>query len=158
LPLCGMAQPNNPQTTPAKPPGAAMTPAIPAPAVMPEKGRLSYAIGMYFGNNITNSFKRGGVDLDTNDVLDAIKDVVTGKPTRLTEAEQGEVMKQLRAALQAKQQVQAEEAKGNVKEAVGKVVGNKDLEVKGNIQKNVGAVQASLGDVKEDVKKVLKSS
>jgi uncharacterized protein YjbJ (UPF0337 family) len=59
-----------------------------------------------------------------------------------------------------KDQVQgrAEEAKGNVKEAVGKVVGNKDLEVKGNIQKNVGAVQASLGDVKEDVKKVLKSS
>jgi len=43
-----------------------------------------------------------------------------------------------------------EEAKGKVKEVVGKVVGNKDLEVKGNIQKNVGAVQASVGDAKED--------
>jgi uncharacterized protein YjbJ (UPF0337 family) len=43
-----------------------------------------------------------------------------------------------------------EEAKGKVKELVGKVVGNKDLEVKGNIQKNVGAVQASAGDAKED--------
>ncbi|MGD0814264.1 MAG: FKBP-type peptidyl-prolyl cis-trans isomerase [Verrucomicrobiota bacterium] len=112
LPLCGIAQTNKPQNTPAKPPGGAMTPAVTAPAVMPEKGKLSYAIGMYFGNNITNSFKRGGVDLDTNAVLDAIKDVVTGQPTRLTQAEQGEVMKQLRAALQAKQQVEAEEAKG----------------------------------------------
>ena len=43
-----------------------------------------------------------------------------------------------------------EETKGKVKEVVGKVVGNNDLEVKGNIQKNVGAVQASVGDAKED--------
>jgi uncharacterized protein YjbJ (UPF0337 family) len=59
-----------------------------------------------------------------------------------------------------KDQVQgrAEEAQGKVKEVVGKVVGNKDLEVKGNIQKNVGAVQAAVGDVKEDVKKALKTS
>src|SRR5450759_5800977 len=43
-----------------------------------------------------------------------------------------------------------EEAKGKVKEVDGKVVGNKYLEVKDNIQKNVGAVQASVGDAKED--------
>ena len=50
-----------------------------------------------------------------------------------------------------KDQVQGriEEAQGKVKEVVGKAVGNKDLEVKGNIQKNVGAVQASIGDAKE---------
>ncbi len=111
LPLYGIAQTNQPPTMHATPPGMAMTPANPPPAVMPEKGRLSYAIGMYFGNSITNSFKRGGVEVDTNTVLDAIKDVVTGKPTRLTHAEQEEVLKQLRAALQAKQQAEAEEAK-----------------------------------------------
>ena len=42
--------------------------------------------------------------------------------------------------------VELEEAKGNVKE----VVGNTDFEVKDNIQKNVGAAQASVGDAKED--------
>ena len=37
-----------------------------------------------------------------------------------------------------------EEAKGKVKEVIGKVVGNKDFEVKDNIQKDVGAAQARL--------------
>ncbi len=50
----------------------------------------------------------------------------------------------------------ADEAQGKVKEVVGKVLGNKDLEAKGNIQKNVGSVQASLGDAKEDIKKAFK--
>jgi uncharacterized protein YjbJ (UPF0337 family) len=46
----------------------------------------------------------------------------------------------------------AEEAKGKVKEVAGHMVGNKDLELEGNIQKNVGKVQAGIGDVKEKVK------
>jgi uncharacterized protein YjbJ (UPF0337 family) len=46
-----------------------------------------------------------------------------------------------------------EEAKGKVKEVAGHVVGNKDLELEGNVQKNVGKVQAGIGDLKEDVKK-----
>ncbi|MBV5274607.1 CsbD family protein [Lamprocystis purpurea] len=45
-----------------------------------------------------------------------------------------------------------EEAKGAVKEAAGKVVGNEELEIKGNVQKNAGKVQAGLGDLKEDIK------
>ncbi|WP_019103436.1 CsbD family protein [Chromobacterium haemolyticum] len=51
----------------------------------------------------------------------------------------------------------AEEAKGKVKEVIGKAVGNKDLEAKGSIQKNLGAVQASVGDMKEDLAKKLKT-
>ena len=51
----------------------------------------------------------------------------------------------------------ADEAQGKVKEVVGKVVGNKDLEVKGNIQKNVGAVRAAIGDAKEDIAKTVKT-
>ncbi len=46
-----------------------------------------------------------------------------------------------------------EEAKGKAKEVVGQAVGDKELEVKGNIQKNIGAVQADLGDVKSDIEK-----
>jgi uncharacterized protein YjbJ (UPF0337 family) len=45
-----------------------------------------------------------------------------------------------------------EEAKGAIKEATGKLVGDKTLEAKGNIQKNRGKVQAKFGDVKQDVK------
>jgi uncharacterized protein YjbJ (UPF0337 family) len=45
-----------------------------------------------------------------------------------------------------------EETKGTIKEATGKVVGDKTLEAKGNIQKNLGKVQGKFGDVKQDVK------
>jgi uncharacterized protein YjbJ (UPF0337 family) len=45
-----------------------------------------------------------------------------------------------------------EEANGTIKEATGKLVGDKTLEAKGNIQKNLGKVQAKFGDVKQDVK------
>jgi uncharacterized protein YjbJ (UPF0337 family) len=48
-----------------------------------------------------------------------------------------------------------EEAKGKVKEVTGKVVGNKEMEVEGNIQKNIGKGQAGVGDLKEDVKDAL---
>jgi len=123
LPLAVIAQTNKPQPTapPPKSPGAMMPPAKlpgtiemsakPPSAEMPEKGRLSYAIGMYFGNNIANGIKRGELNVDTNTVLDAIKDVLTGKPTRLTQAELTEVMNQLRAAIQAKQNAEAEQTK-----------------------------------------------
>jgi uncharacterized protein YjbJ (UPF0337 family) len=43
-----------------------------------------------------------------------------------------------------------EEAKGKVKAVIGNILSNKELEVKGNIQKNVGTVQASVADTKED--------
>jgi uncharacterized protein YjbJ (UPF0337 family) len=45
-----------------------------------------------------------------------------------------------------------EETKGAIKEATGKVVGDKTLEAKGNIQKNLGKVQEKFGDVKQDAK------
>lgn len=48
-----------------------------------------------------------------------------------------------------------EQAEGTIKEVVGKAVGNKTLEAKGNIQKNVGAVKASIGDLKHDIEKAV---
>lgn len=47
------------------------------------------------------------------------------------------------------------ETEGKVKEMAGKVVGNKDLEAKGNIQKNTGKMQAGIGDLRNDIKKGL---
>lgn len=45
-----------------------------------------------------------------------------------------------------------EEAKGAVKEATGKMTGNEELEIKGQVQKQAGKVQAGVGDVEEEVK------
>ena len=45
-----------------------------------------------------------------------------------------------------------EEGKGAIKEATGKVMDDKTLEAKGNIEKDLGKVQAKFGDVKKDVK------
>ena len=38
--------------------------------------------------------------------------------------------------------------KGAIKEATGRLIGNKMLQVKGYIQKNLGKVQEKLGDLK----------
>lgn len=51
-----------------------------------------------------------------------------------------------------------DEAKGKVKEVVGHVVGNEDLELEGHVQKNVGKIEAGLGDIKEDIKGDIKKS
>ncbi|MEO8836177.1 MAG: CsbD family protein [Caldimonas sp.] len=45
-----------------------------------------------------------------------------------------------------------EEAKGNVKEATGKAVGNPNLRDEGTADKAAGKVQKTYGDAKEKVK------
>ena len=47
------------------------------------------------------------------------------------------------------------EAKGKVKEVTGKLVGNKELEQEGKLQKSGGKVQAGYGDLKEDITKTI---
>jgi uncharacterized protein YjbJ (UPF0337 family) len=47
----------------------------------------------------------------------------------------------------------ANEAIVKVKETVGEVVGNKKLEIKGAIQKNIGIVQSKVGDIKTAITK-----
>jgi uncharacterized protein YjbJ (UPF0337 family) len=46
-----------------------------------------------------------------------------------------------------------DEVVGKVKEVVGHLVGNKELEAKGVIQKNIGTVQAKVGDIKSSISK-----
>ncbi|MBA2483794.1 MAG: CsbD family protein [Nitrosomonas sp.] len=45
-----------------------------------------------------------------------------------------------------------EEAKGRAKEVAGKILDDKEMELKGNVQKNIGKGQAGAGNAKEDVK------
>ncbi|MDB6002514.1 MAG: ral stress protein CsbD [Rhizobacter sp.] len=56
-----------------------------------------------------------------------------------------------------KDQVQGrmDQAKGNVKEGVGKAVGNDRLEAEGKVDQVTGKGQAKVGDAKEKVKDVI---
>jgi uncharacterized protein YjbJ (UPF0337 family) len=47
----------------------------------------------------------------------------------------------------------AEEAKGKAKEVAGNILGDDEMELEGNLEKNVGKVKAGFGDLKEDIKK-----
>ncbi len=51
-----------------------------------------------------------------------------------------------------------DQATGSVKETVGKAVGNPSLESEGATDKTAGKTQASYGDLKEDVKGIVKGS
>lgn len=44
------------------------------------------------------------------------------------------------------------EAKGTIKEFVGKATGNESLEARGKVEKTLGKAQAKFGDVKQDTK------
>jgi uncharacterized protein YjbJ (UPF0337 family) len=46
----------------------------------------------------------------------------------------------------------AKEVSGAGKEAVGKIVGNPKLEIKGKLEKATGAVQAGVGDVVQEAR------
>ena len=52
----------------------------------------------------------------------------------------------------------AETAKGNVKEAAGKIVGNERLAAEGRAEQAAGKVQATVGDVKNDVGNAIKKA
>ena len=51
-----------------------------------------------------------------------------------------------------------DQATGKVKEIAGKITGNKSLEQKGKLQNIGGHVQASLGNLQDDIKKAGKKS
>ena len=50
----------------------------------------------------------------------------------------------------------ADKAKGAVKETAGKVLGDKELETEGKVDKAKGDLHNAAGDVKDAVKKVVK--
>jgi len=66
--------------------------------------------------------------------------------------------RQQRETAMNKDQVEGslEKAKGSVKEAAGKVVGNERLQAEGAADKTAGAVQKKVGDVKDAVETVTK--
>jgi len=124
--LNAAAQPNNPQPprpAPSMPPGLMKPPASNAPPPqMPDKDTLSYFIGMSVGNSI----KKQELTVDVDTIAAAIKDVVSGHPTRFTEAQFSEIQRQLGGALRAKMmaQRQADQAKLDKEGAENKAKGD----------------------------------
>ena len=49
----------------------------------------------------------------------------------------------------------ANEAAGNVKQGIGKAIGNKEMEAKGVLQERKGEAQQAIGEAKASVKKVV---
>ena len=49
----------------------------------------------------------------------------------------------------------ARQAKGSVKQAVGKATGNRRVEMEGALEKSAGKVQKAFGDLKSKVRKSL---
>lgn len=149
LPFALMAQTSKPSIPPAptnKPATVSIKPqvttaptnlALQPPATgMPDKDKLSYAVGMYFGSSITNSIKRGELNVDTATLIEAIKAIVDGKPPRMTSKEQTEVLNQLRTAMNATMQ-----ARKLAEDQAAKVKGDAFL---AQFAKSPGAI--SLGD------------
>jgi FKBP-type peptidyl-prolyl cis-trans isomerase len=73
---------------------------------MPDKSKLSYAIGMSFGREATSRFMTHQFPVDTGTVLEALRDVVDGKPARLTEQELSDILDQRSDAIQARRKPQ----------------------------------------------------
>jgi FKBP-type peptidyl-prolyl cis-trans isomerase FklB len=107
-------------TTPKMPPGL-MHPQQPTtPPVMPDKDKLSYAIGF----NIASSIKKDELDVDVDTIATAMKDVLAGRPTRLTEKDVKDIMTQfqgaMRAEMMAKREKQMTENKAKGEEFLAK--------------------------------------
>lgn len=67
-------------------------------ALKDDREKASYGVGMYFGNQI----KRSNMDLDLDTVMSAVKDVIAGHETKLTDAEQQKAIRTYEVASQKK--------------------------------------------------------
>lgn len=48
------------------------------------------------------------------------------------------------------------EVAGKIKQVAGKIIGDKEMEAKGKVKKDLGKAQAGFGDVKSDIKKAVR--
>lgn len=109
------------------PPGSRMPPGLlnaphgpTTPPKMPDKDKLSYALGM----NIGSSIKREKIDVDLDTLIKAMREAATGESTKMTEAEVHETIVQFQQAMaykrQAERQKEMEENKAKGEEFLAK--------------------------------------
>jgi FKBP-type peptidyl-prolyl cis-trans isomerase FklB len=101
------------------------TPPSAAPA-MSSKEKVSYSVGMYIANSI---IKRNNLEVDVDVMSAAIKDVLSGHQTRLTDAQMQETLMAYEKELRAKREQQRLElAEKNHKEGEAFLAANKSKE------------------------------
>jgi FKBP-type peptidyl-prolyl cis-trans isomerase FklB len=128
------------QTAPAKTPSTAPAKKQPSPAASPsptpksegaspfanEKDKVSYALGMNIAASLGANLKRQNVDLNTDVLVQAIKDGLSGGKTLMTEAEAQNTLRQFMTELQQKQEEKMKEAgEANKKEGDAFLAANK---------------------------------
>jgi FKBP-type peptidyl-prolyl cis-trans isomerase FklB len=76
-----------------------------------DREKLSYAIGMYFGNNIKGLLEQETNSVDVNVIAKAFADTASGKPTLITQEQETEIMtafkRQINSELMAKRMAEA---------------------------------------------------
>jgi FKBP-type peptidyl-prolyl cis-trans isomerase FklB len=83
--------------------------------------RLSYIVG----ENMAHQLKNDGLELDAEMVALAVKDVIAGNPSRLTDAEKRSTVEQVQKESQEKQMAaQAEQSAKNKAEGAAYLAGN----------------------------------
>lgn len=76
-----------------------------------QKEKLSYTFGYQVGRQVAHDFKEQGIDVDPTAFTRAVKDVLTGSPTLMTEQEMMATIQSAKQEMQAKEQALAEKNK-----------------------------------------------
>ena len=97
----------------AQPQAPTQTTNTPAQKLSPkeQEERMSYAIGMDIGRNL----QRGGVDLDVDVMAGAMKDMMAGKPGKLTDQQVQEAIMMYRTEARTKHEEQMQQGGGGEK-------------------------------------------
>src|SRR6476646_1772123 len=122
-PAPGAAKSSGSQASPASAPTPAAQPtATPNPNFKSDKERQSYAVGM----NIGESLHRQPVDLDSNSLIQGLKDSMAGGKTLMTDEEAKAALTELGQQVRAKQEEKVKQAaETNKKEGEAFLAANK---------------------------------
>jgi FKBP-type peptidyl-prolyl cis-trans isomerase FklB len=113
------------QATPAASPAATPKAQTPSPFTN-EKDKVSYALGMNIASSLGANLKRQNVEINTDILVQAIKDGLSGGKTLMTEEEAQSTLRQFMTELQQKQEAKMKEAAdANKKEGDAFLAANK---------------------------------
>lgn len=97
-----------------------------------DREKLSYAIGMFFGNNIKGLLEQETNSVDVNLIAKTLADTASGKPTLITQEQETEIMtafkRQINSELMAKRMAEAKAiSETNTKAGAAFMAKNKNL-------------------------------
>jgi FKBP-type peptidyl-prolyl cis-trans isomerase len=113
---------STPKTKPSAEPKA-------APALVTEKDKVSYAIGLSVGTGLHDSISRQAIDVDSKILLQGFQDALSGGKTQMTADEARALLMQFQTEMRAKQEEKMKvAAEANKKEGEAFLAANKTKE------------------------------